>query len=204
MVLGRVMSCSLPVIGFSFIGNAFPLHHHHQSLTHKRGRSSQTSMSYKTIDPIEKDQISSSLSNRLDGGDDDGGGGGETITTDEYRGSGDDSVEDNAWLSATRTLGSLFLRQEDADRDRNIDVFGRPMAEHEKESVDASSPLFSLHENSFAKYLMDLKFQEEENRERAAEHHSTKSTDAWRDNIGAQKVSSGIEIDQVRSGAFRR
>jgi hypothetical protein len=198
------MSCSLPVIGFSFIGigNAFPLHH--LPLTHKRGRSTRTSISYKTIDPIEKEQISSSSSNRLGDGDNNDGGGGETITADEYgRGSGDDSVEDNAWLSATRTLGSLFLRQEDADRDRNVDVFGRPMVEHETESFDASSSPFSLHENSFAKYLMDLKFQEEENRERAAEHHSTKSIDAWRDNLGAQKLSLGIEIDQVRSGALR-
>ncbi len=52
--------------------NAFPLHH--LPLTHKRGRSTRTSISYKTIDPIEKEQISSSSSNRLGDGDNNDGG----------------------------------------------------------------------------------------------------------------------------------
>ena len=197
MVSRRAISCSLSVIGFSLIGNnAFPLHH----LAHKRKRSMQTLLLYKSVDPIENEHISSSPPlNSLEGD------GSDTITSDinidnEYGGSDDASVEDNAWLSATRTLGSLFLRQEDADRDRNIDVFGRPLVHHETESNDDTSSPFSLHENSFAKYLMDLKFQEEQNRERAAtEQHGIKSDDAWRDNLSAQKVSSGIEIDQVRS-----
>lgn len=193
MVSRRAISCSLSVICVSLIGNnAFPLHH----LAHEQKRSIRTLLPYKSVDPIENEHISSSPPSNS---------GSDTITSDinivnEYGGSDDASVEDNAWLSATRTLGSLFLRQEDADRDRNIDVFGRPLVHHETESNDDTSSPFSLHENSFAKYLMDLKFQEEQNRERAAtEQHGIKSDDAWRDNLSAQKVSSGIEIDQVRS-----
>ncbi len=196
-----IILCALSVIGLSSIGNAFPLplHLHRPPLTHhERQRSTRTSVSYKTVDPIENERISPLPSSSVD---DDGS---DTIindinTGDDIGGSDDDTVEDNAWLSATRTLGSLFLRQEDADRDSNVDVFGRPLVEHETEANDASSPLFSLHEKSLAKYLMDLKFQEEQNRERAAEQHSTKPNDTWRDKSSTHKASSGIEIDQVRS-----
>jgi hypothetical protein len=65
---------------------------------------------------------------------------------------------DNAWLSATRTLGSLFLRQEDAERaTRNVDVFGRPLVGNDEDIVEGHP------ENSFARYMMDLKLQQEEN-----------------------------------------
>ena len=38
-----------------------------------------------------------------------------------------ESVEDNNWISATRTLGSLILHLKDETRDSNVDVFGRPL-----------------------------------------------------------------------------
>jgi hypothetical protein len=193
---GVTITCALTVIGLSSIGNAFPLHLHRPPLTHhERERSTRTSVSYKTVDPIENEQISPLPSKSLDG--DGGSTVNNGINTGDDNGESD-AVEDNAWLSATRTLGSLFLRQEDADRDRNVDVFGRPLVGHETEANDASSPLFSLHEKSLAKYLMDLKFQEELNRERASEQHSTKLNDVWRDKSSTYKVESGVEIDQVR------
>ena len=82
----------------------------------------------------------------------------------------DDTVEEKTdWLSATRTLGSLFLRQEDEDRDKNVDVFGRALVGNDTE-VEGGL----LHENSIANYLMNLKKQEEDNRERSAEHRQSK------------------------------
>lgn len=193
MVLGGASSYSLPFFYFSVIGNnAFLLHR--QPLIHNIERSKRTSQSYKTIDPIENESMASSPpSNPLDGVDESVN---KISNIIDHLDSGDDIVEDNAWQSATRTLGSLFLRQEDADRDKNVDVFGRPLAVGQKIEDSDASP-FYLHENSFAKYLMDLKFQEEQNRERAAEHHSIKSNNAWRDNSTKQKVSREIEIDQV-------
>jgi len=88
-------------------------------------------------------------------------------------------VDMNDWLSATRTLGSLFLKTEDEGRK---DVFGRMLAGRD-ETTDAideygvlSTPPSSstLTENTFANYLMKLKQQEEDNRERAAEVHQEK------------------------------
>ena len=88
-------------------------------------------------------------------------------------------VDMNDWLSATRTLGSLFLKTEDEGRK---DVFGRMLAGRDETTDDIdeygvlSTPPSSsiLTENTFASYLMKLKQQEEDNRERAAEVHQEK------------------------------
>jgi len=88
-------------------------------------------------------------------------------------------VDMNDWLSATRTLGSLFLKTEDEGRK---DVFGRMLVDRDEIADDIdeygvlSTPPSSsiLTENSFASYLMKLKQQEEDNRERAAEVHQEK------------------------------
>ncbi|KAL7546658.1 hypothetical protein ACHAWF_009992 [Thalassiosira exigua] len=149
---------------------------------HKRrvGKPGQTSLSYKISEPIEKDNISHLHPNA------------EVVNGDG------DSFDDNAvedkddWMSATGTLGSLFLRQEDADRDRNVDVFGRPLLTNETEDEDASSP-FSLHGNSFTQYLMKLKLQEEDNRHRAAEKPSKPAGAPME---SAPKRASDIVIDQ--------
>ncbi len=91
-----------------------------------------TSLFYKTIEPIEDERISSSPSspNPNDRGDKDG----TQIIADDIAAAiavedqiiieeeDDDLVveEKNDIISATRTLGSLFLRQKDADRVDNI------------------------------------------------------------------------------------
>lgn len=109
------------------------------------------SLYHKTIDQIE-DVGSTSTSNPSDNE--------EGRMTIENSNDDDHVEDDNAWLSATRTLGSLFLRQEDAERvtGRHVDVFGRPLVGK------------NINENSFAKHMIDLKLLEEENRERETKH----------------------------------
>ena len=62
--------------------------------------------------------------------------------------------DNNAWLSASRTLGSLFLRQEDAERATG----GRG-----NDRVEGGGAPVAQRENSFAQYMMGLKLQQEEN-----------------------------------------
>ena len=102
------------------------------------------------------------------------------------------SIEEaNDWLSgSTGTLGSLFLRQEGADRDKNVDVFGRPLvsgsttAPSDGESDDNAN---KEDNNSFAQFMMNLKFQEEDERAR--------SEAAQRDRM-EQKASKGGNLFQ--------
>lgn len=68
------------------------------------------------------------------------------------------TIEDNKdWISATRTLGSLFLRQEDANRDP---------AETANNRAEIEFTSFPFQENSMTSYLLKLKRQEEDNREK--------------------------------------
>jgi hypothetical protein len=146
---------------------------------------------FKTVDSIDEDQLSAPSSNTGDGAD-------VGIAEDSHAPSdalSADHVEDrNDWASATRTLGSLFLRQEDADRNRDVDVFGRPLLTNETEDKD-SSP-FSLQETSFAKYLMSLKHQEEDNRERAAATGQNEPKSVVNDRRSSNEKSSDLQIDQ--------
>lgn len=160
-------------------------------MIHKAVRPTRTSLFYKTIDDpsIEKEQISSSQSNPSDdGGQETEIDSGIVIEDDIFEDS-DDVEEKSDWISATRTLGSLLLRQEDADRDKNVDVFGRPLSWVDKDETggEAKTP--------FAQYLMNLKLQEEDNRERAAEHRKHK--DESSDGMSAQNVPLGLQINQV-------
>ena len=151
-------------------------------LMHKPGRSKRTQLSY--VD--DEEVVSPTKSVDVDEGDDKANiesGIIEDHTFDED----DDTVEEKTdWLSATRTLGSLFLRQEDEDRDKNVDVFGRALVGNETDDVEGGL----LHENSIANYLMNLKKQEEDNRERSAEHRqSKKSKDVSGGGIFQQNLS---------------
>mmetsp|Transcript_17445 Transcript_17445/g.37697 ORF Transcript_17445/g.37697 Transcript_17445/m.37697 type:complete len:920 (+) Transcript_17445:159-2918(+) len=185
IMLAWTLHCSLPTICYA-VGNIPAFAVQKPPPIHKAVRPTRTSLFYKTIDPIETEQISSPPSNPNDEGD-----GTETesgIIEDQIF--EDNIVEDkNDWLSAKRTLGSLFLRQEDANRDRNVDVFGRPLVGNETDAGDKSS--FSLPE-----YLLNLKLQEEDNRERAAEYHNRNPKDASRDGIFAQQLSAVLQVDQ--------
>ena len=167
-------------------------------LRQKLRRPTRTSVSYKTVDPIvEKEQISTSTSNPGDGEDD---------TVDEYGIIGQDDIfeeeniveEDKISKLSRSFLGSLFLRQEDADRDRNVDVFGRSLVNETETEEEASSPF------SFAQKLMNLKHQEEDNREKATGYHRSESKDDSRDDMTfVQKISAGLQKDQVSKNDVR-
>ena len=149
-------------------------------LMHKPGRSKRTQLSY--VD--DEEVVSPTKSVDVDEGDDKANI--ESGTMD-HSFDEDDTVEEKTdWLSATRTLGSLFLRQEDEDREKNVDVFGRALVGNETDDVEGGL----LHENSIANYLMNLKKQEEDNRERSAEHRqSKKSKDVSGGGIFQQNLS---------------
>lgn len=185
-MLAWSLACSSPFT--SAIVNAPAFAFHNRPLKHQTQRLQRKALSYKTFDQIENDNIIS-LSPSNPSGDE-----GDEAKIE----SSDDYVEDdNAWLSATRTLGSLFLRQEDAERVRNVDVFGRPLVRNNTEDKDG--PRSNPPENSFAQYMIDLKLQEEGNRERAAVNQiiKPKSKDAKLENVITQKASVGLGIDQV-------
>ena len=151
-------------------------------LMHKPGRSKRTQLSYvddeEVVSPTKSVDVDEGDKANIESG----------IIEDHTFDEDDDTVEEKTdWLSATRTLGSLFLRQEDEDRDKNVDVFGRALVGNETDDVEGGL----LHENSIANYLMNLKKQEEDNRERSAEHRhqSKKSKDASGGGMFQQKLS---------------
>mmetsp|Transcript_1393 Transcript_1393/g.2638 ORF Transcript_1393/g.2638 Transcript_1393/m.2638 type:complete len:972 (+) Transcript_1393:218-3133(+) len=191
-----ILPCSLPgYVYASSIGDTTPAFATlSPSMPQKAARQTKdlpTCLFYKTIDPIEKEQISPTPTLDVnapeqvvtDEATQDHGAVAESITEEETL------VEENKISASRTTLGSLFLRQEDADRDKNVDVFGRPLlvadkydeastttttttsAHSEEEGNDGTSPSFNnpLQENSFAQYLMNLKLQEEDNRAKAEE-----------------------------------
>lgn len=89
-----------------------------------------------------------------------------------------ESQDNEMWMRATRTLGSLFLHEENA-RDT-----------HEG---NKTSP-FPFHESTLSSYLLNLKKQEEENREKSVE---SKQTIKKETEISVRPISSGFRIDQV-------
>jgi hypothetical protein len=109
----------------------------------RRHKSSSSSLlSYQIEPPIEDQQrISTSSASADDGSDNDTADfvdtdiDPEVIFSDEQQqqqqltenNNTTESVEDNNWISATRTLGSLILHLKDETRDSNVDVFGRPL-----------------------------------------------------------------------------
>ena len=110
----------------------------------KSSSSSSSLLSYQIEPPIEDQQqqqrISTSSASVDDGSDNDDflvdtGVSPEISFPDEQQQqltvnnntTTTESVEDNNWISATRTLGSLILHLKDETRDSNVDVFGRPL-----------------------------------------------------------------------------
>eukprot|EP01082_Thalassiosira_pseudonana_P008259 g7413.t1.1.5e17418a g7413 g7413.t1 contig24:559816-562994(+) len=90
------------------------------------------------------------------------------------------TIEDNKdWISATRTLGSLFLRQEDANRDP---------AETANNRAEFEFTSFPFQENSMTSYLLKLKRQEEDNREK---------------NKGKKLLEKDGMVGPTRSNVFR-
>ncbi len=158
----------------------------------------------------------------------------DTTTTTE-------SVEDNNWISATRTLGSLILHLKDETRDSNVDVFGRPLlnsnsnnnnnnlidqfglprenqspASAESSSEEGGSSNTSVtgfttqFPNSLASYLLKLKRDEEDNRQRIIfeeENRNRRGIMTKRDSGGGgtndvegnDKLPINLQLDQVSS-----
>lgn len=187
---------SYPIVTAKISGGRHALAFQTYQSLHK---SAQKSLLYKTLDQVDNEPISPPAPQS-------GNEGGATIPSDDFSGINDGSEESsieekNDWLSATGTLGSLFLKQEDADRDKNVDVFGRPLVSNETGADDKENSPFSLEENSFARYLMNLKFQEEDNRARmeAEEHEKSKES---KDKTSSSShpfqslISPGLDVDQ--------
>lgn len=156
-----------------------------------------------------------------------------------------ESVEDNNWISATRTLGSLILHLKDETRDSNVDVFGRPLLSNsnnnnnnlidqfglprENQSTLAAEAASGSEEegggssntsvstgfanqfpNSLASYLLKLKRDEEDNRERIIFEEENRNRGKKRDGSnggrggnndseGNDKLPINLQLDQVSS-----
>jgi len=96
------------------------------------------------------------------------------------------SVQDNDdWMSASRTLGSLFLHQDDATRSENLDIFHDFMDEtvlsmengdsSTQDPDNSSSPSLG---NSLTSFLLKMKQREEVNREEQNKKSSKKMGDS--------------------------
>jgi hypothetical protein len=96
--------------------------------------------------------------------------------------SGDSTEGNEVWMQATRTLGSLFLHQEDASRDRQLD-----------KTVDDTSP-FPFHESTLSAYLLNLKRQEEVNREKSSQMIEQQEN---KEENEVGRLSNEFQIDQV-------
>jgi len=94
--------------------------------------------------------------------------------------------DNEMWMQATRTLGSLFLHQEDAVRNTH---------DGNKTNVDESAP-FPFHESTLSAYLLNLKRQEEDNREKSSRKAQTKTNAEKRE---TRQLSNEFQVDQVGS-----
>ncbi len=223
----------------------------------RRKSSSSSLLSYQIEPPIEDQQqqqqrISTSSASVDDGSDNDllvdTGVSPEISFPDEQQQqqlteNTTESVEDNNWISATRTLGSLILHLKDETRDSNVDVFGRPLlnsnnnnnnnnlidqfglprenqsttaAESSSEEGEGGSSNTSVtgfttqFPNSLASYLLKLKRDEEDNRERIIfeEENRNRRGVTKRDGSvgggnndaeGNDKLPISLQLDQVSS-----
>lgn len=166
-----------------------------------------TVLLYQIIDePLNKERISPSLKNTEDANVDD--------TTDravvdnndlkQLPLDSDEAVEDNKdWISATRTLGGLILHLKDETKDSNVDVFGRPLSLPQidqfglpKDYNDNSNDDGNGWQSSLASYLLKLKSDEEDNRERIVEENRGRKRSINEDGESSG-VSMNIQLDQV-------
>ncbi len=118
------------------------------------------------------------------------------------------SVQDgDDWMSASRTLGSLFLHQENSTRSENLDIFqdflGKtaPSTENDDSSTHASDTSSSSSiGNSLTSILLKMKHQEEVNREEQNKFSSETIGDNDQENQSkSPSLSSSFQIDPVCS-----
>jgi hypothetical protein len=176
-----------------------------------------TRISYKTHDRIaEGDSTLNPTPTDVDDVD-----GGTIVDSARCGGGVDDGIGvedvddvDNAWLSATRTLGSLFLRQEDAERathaggggggGRRVDdapallpptvVVASPPPDDDDDDDGGGGGV--REKNTFAQIMMGLKLQQEENNREmmAANDNSDRGIVRPRSAKDVMKTSGGGDV----------
>lgn len=180
----------------------------HKYLSNQRSIRKTTVLLYQIVDePLNKDRISPSAKNTEDDNDvddtTDRAALGDNIDSKNLSlDTDDEAVEDNKdWISATRTLGGLILHLKDETKDSNVDVFGRPL---NLPQIDQFGLPKEYNDNnngwqsSLASYLLKLKSDEEDNRERIVEENKGRKRSINEDGESSG-VSMKIQIDQVRS-----
>ncbi len=163
---------------------------------------------YQIIDePLNKERTSPSAKDtedaNVDGNTDQAVSGDDNDSEGQTLDSDDEGVEDNKdWISATRTLGGLILNMNDETKDSNVDIFGRPLnlpqidqfglpKEYNDNNDDGNG-----WQSSLASYLLKLKSDEEDNRERIVEENRGRKRSINEDGESSG-VSMNIQLDQV-------
>lgn len=93
-------------------------------------------------------------------------------------------------MQATRTLGSLFLHQQDAAAHNNSTV---------NTSIGEKMEGIPFHESALSSYLLNLKREEEVNREKSHDGNERKMEDEKEENDGEMKINAGFVIDPVNT-----
>jgi len=160
---------------------------------------------YQIIDePLNKQRISPSA--KKDSKDEDTTDQvvlGDTNDSKNIQLDNNEAVEDNKdWISATRNIGSLILHLKDETKDSNVDVFGRPLNLPQidqfglPKDYDNSDDNGAGWQSSLASYLLKLKRDEEDNRERIFEENKGRKRSIMEDGESS-KSSMNIQLDQV-------
>lgn len=200
---------------------AFNSNHHYHHLFTRKTNLRKIPLWYQ-IEPIDSQRVSSTdETDSTKGYDNDSnydegvGGNHEMSITDQSTdletthqrrqqqqlGDSENVVEDNKdWISATRTLGSLILHLKDETRDSNVDVFGRPL---NLQQIDQFGLVKDTDNGGgfttqFAKILLKLKRDEEDNRERIFKENKGRIRDDSGDEEGSSKLPINLHLDQVR------
>lgn len=164
-----------------------------------------TVLLYQIIEePLNKQRISPSPTNTEDALVDDTSGQvvfGDNNDSKNLTLDTNEEIEDNKdWISATRTLGSLIFQMQDETKDSNVDVFGRPLNLPLQidqfglpKDYDNGDGTGNGWQSSLASYLLKLKRDEEDNRERFEEN----KTLITKEEGESSKISMNIQLDQV-------
>ncbi|KAL7500826.1 hypothetical protein ACHAWT_009002, partial [Skeletonema menzelii] len=159
---------------------------------------------YQIIEePLNKQRISPSPTNTEDALVDDTSGQvvfGDNNDSKNLTLDTNEEIEDNKdWISATRTLGSLIFQMQDETKDSNLDVFGRPLNLPLQidqfglpKDYDNGDGTGNGWQSSLASYLLKLKRDEEDNRERFEEN----KTLITKEEGESSKISMNIQLDQ--------
>mmetsp|Transcript_4552 Transcript_4552/g.9444 ORF Transcript_4552/g.9444 Transcript_4552/m.9444 type:complete len:938 (+) Transcript_4552:164-2977(+) len=163
-----------------------------------------TVLLYQIIDePLNKQRISPSA--KKDSKDEDTTDQvvlGDTNDSKNIQLDNNEAVEDNKdWISATRNIGSLILHLKDETKDSNVDVFGRPLNLPQIDQFGLPTDYDNSDDNgagwqsSLASYLLKLKRDEEDNRERIFEENKGRKRSIMEDGESS-KLSMNIQLDQ--------